>query len=56
VLRHTAQGRSIDETATVLQLEPIQVRQALLASMHQLGARTKLEVILHAAQLGLLDL
>jgi DNA-binding CsgD family transcriptional regulator len=56
VLQQAAQGRSTDESAAALDLEPDQVQQALLTSMHQLGARTKLEAILRAVALGFLNL
>jgi LuxR family transcriptional regulator, regulator of acetate metabolism len=56
VLQYTARGLNTDEIATTLALEPDRVRQALLTSMRQLGAHSKLEAILRAVQLGLLEL
>ena len=56
VLRLAAQGFSTTEIAVALALTPDHVRQVLLAIMRDLGTRSKLEAVLRAAQLGLLDL
>ena len=54
-LRIAATGLVAIEVAGVMQVPPDRVRAWLASAVHKLGARSKLEAVLLADRLGLLD-
>lgn len=54
-LTHLAHGKDVPEIAAALQLPPERIEAALVSAQEKLGAASRLQAVLMAARLGLIE-